>query len=287
MVQKAKGNQGDAVEVLVAAGPIQVATRITGTMLTTKTVARGLMPEDAFTDMEVLATRVTAMTIAPGIPITRGMLAPPGAEPGLRAKIPAGQRAVSVSVNEESAVAGFVMPGSRVDVYSGNDVGRGRLILSDVEVGAVGQSMNEVGKDGKTVRITKSMTLFLSPDEIELLPSGRRNLRLALRGDLKDPDNDSDERGAFWSNVIAGVLAKSPVGPPEDEALTDSEPPAELKRHVVEVKRGNQVERLVFVEWGEPGKYVPEGDIPIEDELGKEFGDSEYGGPSAIMEIRE
>jgi len=282
MVQKAKGDQGDQVSVLVSAQTIEVATGITESMLATKQVPRSLAPSDAFLDVEALTGRVTAMSVASGVPITKGMLAPPGAEPGLRAKIPAGHRAVSISVTEESAVAGFVMPGSRVDVFtSGCEMSK--LIVSDVEIGAVGQSMNEVGADGKTVRITKSVTLFLKPEEVELLPSGRQNLRLALRGNAEDPvDNESDP---FWSRIMAKALEQSKKQPLQVAAAPvcpkRAAPPS---RHVVEVVRGREVERLVFVESRSTGKYELAGELADQDEMGVKFGDS--GEPSA-MEIGE
>jgi Flp pilus assembly protein CpaB len=184
------------------------------------------------------------------------MLAPPGSQPGLRAKIPAGYRAVSISVTEESAVAGFVMPGSRVDVYGGGGNGSARLILSDVEVGAVGQSLSEVGKDGRTVRITKSVTLFLKPEEIQMLHAsagGRKSkgLRLALRGNSEQKKNGD---ASFWSRVMASALEKSLQQPVAQEPSNDVFVAAS-NRHVVDVVRGSEVERLVFVEAAIPGEY--------------------------------
>ncbi|MBN2561495.1 MAG: Flp pilus assembly protein CpaB [Phycisphaerae bacterium] len=254
MVQKAKGNQGDVVEVCMSAQAIEVASALSGPMLTTKDVPRSLLPGDAFTDSEKLIGRVTAMSIARGIPITSSMLAPPGSEPGLRAKIPPGHRAVSIKVNEESAVAGFVMPGGRVDVFSGGgrDSGRNNLILSDVEVGAVGQSMSEVGKDGKTVRMTKSVTLFLKPDQVELLPSGRQNLRLALRGNAKDPLGEGN--GEFWSGLLAKAMEKSTAQAQSKPRPSQVKRAPDPKQHILEVVRGSDVERLVFIETGVPGQ---------------------------------
>lgn len=254
VVRKAKAGHGDVVEVVVTATPVSVATRITEAMLTSKSVPQELMPGDAFTDQQVIVGRVTAMSVSAGVPITQGMLAPPGSQPGLRAKIPAGYRAVSISVTEESAVAGFVMPGSRVDVYGGGGNGSARLILSDVEVGAVGQSLSEVGKDGRTVRITKSVTLFLKPEEIKMLHAaagGRKSkgLRLALRG-----NSEHKKQGdSFWSHVMANALQKSLQRP----VVVEQSDVVASRRHIVDVVRGTEVERLVFVEADVSGEYRP------------------------------
>ena len=51
-----------------------------------------------------------------GEPILENRLAPKGAGAGLAATIPAGMRAVAVRVNEVVGVAGFVVPGMRVDI---------------------------------------------------------------------------------------------------------------------------------------------------------------------------
>jgi pilus assembly protein CpaB len=253
MVRKAGGAQGETVAVLVSAKSIEVATDISESMLTTKAVAKALLPRDAFTDRKAVIGRVTAMSIASGVPITAGMLAPIGAEPGLRAKIPAGYRAVSISVTEESAVAGFVMPGARVDVFEGDDKAntRSKLLISDVEIGAVGQSMSDVDKDGKTVRITKSVTLFLRPDQVELLPAGKKNLRLALRGNEGQVVTNNDRPG------MADLLGKalSAMGEAKAKKGKHHKSRKAAPRRTLEVVRGDQVEELVFTATTTPGEY--------------------------------
>lgn len=77
MVQRAKGAQGGEVEVLISGKQIEVASRISANMLSSKKVPQALVPTDAFTTSKELVGRVTAMTVAPGVPITQSMLAPP------------------------------------------------------------------------------------------------------------------------------------------------------------------------------------------------------------------
>ncbi len=245
MIKRAKGSSPDQGTVLVSKRQIETATQVEATMLESKTVAASLVPPDSFTDVEKLSGRVSAMMIPPGVPITKQMLAPPGSAPGLRAKIPAGYRAVSVSVNEESAVAGFIVPGSRVDVSAASRSGESKLILSNVEIGAVGQSLSQVGPDGKTVRITKSVTLFLQPEQVQILHahSGKGKINLALRGNSKDAPTDS-----LWSRLLDNARNKDVVLPtPKRKPKVVAPQP---KRHVVEVVRGSEIEQLVFVEAG-------------------------------------
>lgn len=241
LVKKAQGAQGSERIVFVSAKTIEVATKITDSMLTTTKVPETLVPPNAFTNEKALLGRVSAMTIAEGVPITSSMLAPPGAEPGLAAIIPRGHRAVAVSVNEESAVGGFILPGAHVDVSTVDEKTRtSKLILTDVEVGAVGQSLSEVGSDGKTTRITKSVTLFLEPLEVQTLHahSGKGRIRLAMRGASSDPE-------ANWSKILANAMATAPAprAAPAPKAKPKQRPVA---LRVVQVVRGSEHETLVF-----------------------------------------
>jgi Flp pilus assembly protein CpaB len=243
MVQRAKGSQGEAAVVIMTSKPIEVANRITEAMLTTTKVAPRFVPTGAFssTQKAKLVGRVTAMTIPAGVPITAAMLAAPGSEPGLRAIIPAGFRAVSVSVTEDSSVGGFIMPGSRVDVSAVGRDGVSKLILSDVEVGAVGQSMSEVGSDGAAVRIAKSVTLFVRPEQVGTLHAYTGNygkIRLAMRGDNKDPGD------SMWSRVLEQM--RTPVEPSKP---AETPKPVVVATHFVDVVRGEDVQRYEF----EPG----------------------------------
>lgn len=269
MIKRARGSEGDQKSVLVSARQIDTAARIEESMIKAKAVPASLVPSDAFTEPKALVGRVTMLAIPPGIPITRAMLAPPGAEPGLRARIPAGCRAVSVSVNEESAVAGFLVPGARVDVSAVNArCGISKLILTDVEVGAVGQSLSQISPDGKTVKVTKSVTLFLKPDEVEVLHANagsKGQIRLALRGQ-GEPAADG---GSFLSQLLSKGLQRSAA-----RAATD----VEQKNHLVEVVRGSDVQWLVFAESSRTGRYQL---IQMQDASGRPTDEAARGGDRA------
>lgn len=247
MVQRAKGAQSASSQVLMGVKKIPPATRITEHAIVAKHVSVSGIPADAVTDPKQLIGRVTAMTIAPGIAITKSMLAAPGAEPGLRAVIPAGKRAVSVSVNEEASVAGFIMPGCHVDVSAVSRNSQSRLILSDVEVGAVGQSMSEVGPDGKTTQIAKSVTLFVQPEEVQVVHAftGQGKIKLALRGD------STEAADGMWSRVL-GRWAEAKAPPPAAPEPIVESPAPKQQSHVVEVIRGAEVQRIRFDESGAP-----------------------------------
>ena len=81
----------------------------------------GPLPQGALLRKEDVVGRGVMAAIYDGEPIVESRLAPKGAGAGLAATIPAGMRAVAVKVNDVVGVAGFVVPGMRVDVLiSGN-----------------------------------------------------------------------------------------------------------------------------------------------------------------------
>jgi pilus assembly protein CpaB len=109
---------------------------------------------------------------------------------GLPIIIRDGMRAVSVRVDEVIGVAGFVLPGTRVDVLLTLDKGTSRpqsitkTLLQNVQTLAAGQSVTR-DKEGKPQTVTV-ITLLVSPDDAELLAlaSKEGRLQLALRNTL-------------------------------------------------------------------------------------------------------
>ena len=274
MVQKAKGSQEQVYTVVFSGKSIEAAHRIDEKMLRVKEVPKSFIPSDGFLETETLVGRVTKVTVPAGVPITKAMLAPKGAEPGLAATIPPGFRAVSVKVTEDSAVAGFVTPGSRVDVSTVEKDGSGKshLILQNVEIGAVGQSMSSVGPDGKSANITKSVTLFLRPEQVSSLNSAlaksRGNIRLAMRGHSDDPGESKMSEwlsGLFKKDESAVATEPTPVvvaAKPEPVQVAAVKPTF----HVVEVRRGDEVKRLVFDNLGGVREFP--GDQPLPPQFG-------------------
>ena len=272
MVKKAKGSQEQTYAVVFSGKSIETAQRITDKMVQTKKVPKSFIPADGFLEPEAVIGRVTKVPVPAGVPITKAMLAPKGAEPGLAATIPPGFRAVSVKVTEDSAVAGFVLPGSRVDVSTVENDGSGKshLILQNVEVGAVGQSMSQVGPDGKSAKITKSVTLFLRPEQVSSLNSAlaksRGNIRLAMRGHSTDPGDSAV--GSWLSNLFKKNEIETEIETPEPTIAPEPVQVAVQKPtfHVVEVRRGDDLKRLVFDNHGGVREFP--GDQPLPPQFG-------------------
>src|SRR6185369_7925379 len=115
--------------------------------------------------------------------------APIAAGAGLPPTIPAGMRAISVRVNEVVGVAGFVIPGTRVDVLvtlkQGNDTVT-RVVVSNVQVLTAGTRYDQdKSKNGEPIP-SSVVTLLLAPADAErvVLASTDGQIMLALRNPL-------------------------------------------------------------------------------------------------------
>jgi pilus assembly protein CpaB len=100
-------------------------------------------------------------------------------------------RAVSVRVNEVIGVAGYVLPGTRVDVLatasptSQQQDTTAKLILSNVQVLTAGTRMEQDQEKGKPMQVTV-VTLLVYPEQSErlALASSEAKIQLALRNPL-------------------------------------------------------------------------------------------------------
>jgi len=150
---------------------------------------------------------------------------------GMPIMIPAGKRAMSVRVDEVVGVAGFVLPGTRVDVVvtmdrtGSSDEAQTRLVLQNIEVVSAGQSL-ERDPDGNPVEVAV-VTVLVGPEQAEQLALSHSNgrLQLALRNPL-DMDSVSTP-GISASQVIAGrpqpvvrSTAPRPAAAPVQQAPT-------------------------------------------------------------------
>jgi len=114
-----------AREVEVASQPVVVAAKAlpVGALIGPGDVKLAAWPSKsmvagAFAAIDDVAGRGLLAAVLENEPVTTAKLAPREAGAGLAPTIPLGMRAVSVRVNDVIGVAGFVVPGSRVDVVS-------------------------------------------------------------------------------------------------------------------------------------------------------------------------
>jgi pilus assembly protein CpaB len=188
--QSAKAAQA-SVQIVLATRDIEI-----GTVLKEEDVKltdwQGAVPLGSVTKTQDIVGRGVTMPIFAREPIIETRLAPKGAGGGLAAMIPPGMRAVPVRVNEVVGVAGFVVPGMRIDVLiSGQrpngDQGLGtltRTLLQNLEVLSAGTDFKK-DPEGKPVQV-QVINLLVTPEQAELLSlaSAQTQIQLVLRNPL-------------------------------------------------------------------------------------------------------
>jgi pilus assembly protein CpaB len=140
----------------------------------------------AFTKVGDPVGRAVIYRVAASEPILEGYLAAPGSGIGLTTKIPEGMRATSVKSDEVAGVAGFLFPGSHVDVLVTFRSDRlptpeTQIVLQDVEVLTVGQKL-EPDPQGKPETVNV-VTLLLTPEDSQklMLASTQGGIQFVLR----------------------------------------------------------------------------------------------------------
>lgn len=191
----AKGNPGPSTkqsaaqelkDVVVSARPLALGTTIKPGDIKIVKMATESFPKGAFSkDTEVLDRPVISNILADE-PILDGRLAARGAGVGLNVVIPVGMRAVTIRVNDVTGVAGYVLPGSHVDVLvTGHPPGAEqtvtRTFLQNMQVLATGQAMQADAR-GQAIQ-APTVTLMASPDQAELLTlaNSEGHIQLILR----------------------------------------------------------------------------------------------------------
>lgn len=151
-------------------------------------------------------------------PVTETKLAPIEAGAGLPPSVPVGMRAISVRVNDVIGVAGFVVPGVKVDLLvtvggGGKGDAMTRTVVTNARVLAAGTRYDqEKAKDGKPIP-TSVVTLMALPEDAEriALATSEGKITLALRNPL---DLDATEtRGIRLASLMNGTGPEAVVDP--------------------------------------------------------------------------
>jgi len=149
-------------------------------------------PQGAFADPSQLAGRVLGRSVVPGEPILESSLLPVGSESGLAALVGETSRAVSIQVDEFVGVAGFLQPGSKVDVLATKTQGTAAItdaVLQNVKVLAV--DVRTTKGDG-TAQQAHVVTLEVSPRQAATLAQAENTGKIKLA--LRNPKDDSQSR---------------------------------------------------------------------------------------------
>lgn len=212
--------------VVVASADLQIGSEIKADDVQVLNFPAGQAPQGAFSNTSEVVGRGLIVPIVKSEPILVAKLASKEAGVGLPPVIPAGMRAVSVRVNEVIGVAGYVLPGTRVDVVATASPTQqfadtvSKVVLANVQVLTAGTRMEQDQEDGKPVQVTV-VTLLVTPEQAETLAlaSTEGKIQLALRNPL-------DQGAPQTPGIRPAVLLGTARGPAVTGRVASAKPKA-------------------------------------------------------------
>jgi len=177
--------------VVVAAMEIPFGIKVEARHIRLIEMPPGSVPDNHFNAAEEVVGQIATQKILPGEVLIKERFSEHMGGSTLAAIIKPNMRAVTVRVNDVVGVAGFLLPGNRVDVVSARMVDRRAItetILRDINVLAVDQKARTEKDEPVVVR---AVTLEVTPQQAEVLVSAREEgeIQLTLRNPLEeDPE---------------------------------------------------------------------------------------------------
>ena len=242
------GPSEPSVMVVVAAHDLSVGAKLADRDIALVSFPKTSLPPSVYYSKKEVLDRGVILPIGKGEFLLPAKLAAENAGAGLPALIPTGMRAVSVRVNDVVSVAGFVQPGTRVDVLlTGNPGANGErqttTVLENVPVIAVGKSL-ERSSAGDS-QVSPVITLLVSPDDGQKLAlAGQEGrIQLALRNPLDS--RKSDVTATRESSLYpAGATPPKPKAQVRKTAAPAAPPSPTV--YTVETIRGNKRDETKF-----------------------------------------
>jgi pilus assembly protein CpaB len=217
--------------IVVAAKPLPFGTPLTDDVVREIAWAAPTLPTGAFSSIQALSKdgrRATVASIEQGEPILSSRVTGPGQRASLSTSLGEDKRAITIRVDDVRGVAGFILPGDRVDVVlirsESDSSGRkdySDLLLQDVKVIAVDQISAEQ-KDRPTV--AKAVTLQVTPQQAQKISLatdvGHLSLILRKAGDA----NVVASQRVNASDLIEGAERAAPGPAPANPTPVKTEP---------------------------------------------------------------
>jgi pilus assembly protein CpaB len=209
----------DQKDVVVATRPLGVGWMIKPADVKIEKVPGDAFPKGAFGKVEDVLDRPVISNVLLDEPILEGRLAAKGSGLGLAPTIPVGMRAVTVRVNDVAGVAGFVLPGMKVDVLVTGHPPQGdgtmtTTCLQNMLVLSAGQTMTPDSR-GQTIQ-APTVTLLVDPEQAETLTLANSEGRIQLV--LRNSSDQTIEKtsGRFVSELYGSQ--RKPVATKPDAA---------------------------------------------------------------------
>jgi pilus assembly protein CpaB len=235
-------------KIAVAGSDLDIGDEITKDSVRLIDWPSNAAPANGISDPNEVIGRGLVMPMIQNEPFLELKLAPKDAGTGLPPAIPPGLRAVSVKVNEVIGVAGYVLPGTHVDVVAtvnptqnSTDV-TSKVILTNVLVLAAGTKIEQGEKDKKPIAVSV-VTMLVDPEQAErlTLASTEGKIQLALRNPL---DKTTPITPGIKTKALLGAQATTPRAIARPGTVVPVAGPA-FDLTTVEVIRGDKRAREV------------------------------------------
>ena len=231
---KAAAEEGalKGTHVVAAAMAIPYGTKVEGRHVKYVEIPEGVAPVGFFTSFDDVKGRVATTPITRGEILIGERFAEHQAGSTLAALVGENMRAVAIRVNDVVGVAGFLLPGNRVDVLSARKTSDRSVvtetILQNIKVLAVDQS---AATDTNEPVIVRAVTLEVSPKQAETIVQARTEGQIQLT--LRNPNQSEPE-----PEPEPEVVAKP--APPKSSRPR----PVRSRSTTVTVIRGTQVAKI-------------------------------------------
>jgi pilus assembly protein CpaB len=210
-------------------------------MLKTRDFPKDAVPAGTANRVEDVTDRVALSGLVKDEPVIEGKLALRGTGRGMAPGLPIGMRAFTILVpTQSSGVAGFILPGNKVDVLlTMNGIGGPAdltggastvTLLQSIEILAVDQQVDAPSGNKVDVNAMRSVTLLVTPKQAEYLDLAQNKGILHLS--LKHPDDITPVRPKVVTLADMGLAPEMPKGkepeaapPPASEHI----PPAKIR----------------------------------------------------------
>ncbi|USD36508.1 Flp pilus assembly protein CpaB [Ferrimonas sp. SCSIO 43195] len=238
----------DQAVVVTMSVSVPSGTVLEAKHLSLQAIPKALAPRDALTSIDQAVDKVAKFPMLQGDTLHPDKLALRGEGSVLASLIEPNKRAVTIRVNDVVGVAGFLLPGNRVDVLVTFKVGNVRnvaaetqteVVLSNLKVLAVDQKANQ---DSSQPLVVRAVTLEVTLEQAESLMSarGKGTIQLALR-------NPTDDSEVSVAQASPEPQPGTPVTQPEAVPAKVAPRPPEQQKMKIEVIRGT-AQQTVTVE---------------------------------------
>lgn len=184
--------------IVVAKSPLRFGNAITPQVLREVDWPNEAIPANTFSSIAELTKgdkRAVLASIEPNEPIVATKITGPGQKATLSALIEEGMRAVTIRVNDVDGVAGFVLPGDRVDVMMTRDPEKGGstdIVLQNIKVLGVDQLADERAEKPTVVKAVTLEVDTIAAQKLALATTaGNLSLNLRKAGDTLEVSNRS------------------------------------------------------------------------------------------------